>query len=257
MVNDDEGVSAMTDNSEAPEGSAGRRETLAGMIRAFKVFADLGYDYGANGHMTVRDPDEPGRYWINPLTVPFEGLTESDLVLVDESGQVVAGRHPIRVGGFLIQKALHEAREDANAVVHLHGVYTTAWASAGQLFEPVNQDARIFHGVQALYDEYPCGSIPLPEEGRRAAAALGPDNRLLFLRNHGVVTVGTTIAEAAWGFIAAERVAQVHLLLGLAGAPKLIATDLLDAWAERMTPEVRREDALVDYGRYERSVDHP
>lgn len=235
-------------------GTVRRREVLEQMVVAFRVFARLGYDYGANGHVTMRDPEADGLYWINPLTVPFSLLRPEDLVLVDDAGTILAGDHPIRLGGFLVQHALHAARGDAVAVVHLHGPYTTAWASLGRMLDPINQDARALHGLQALYDEYPCGSVPLPEEGRRAAASLGSDKKVLVLRNHGFMTMGETLAEAAWYFVAAERVAQAHFLVASVGGPKQIAEDLLDEWAARTGPAARAADARTDFARYEQEV---
>ncbi|MBT2440815.1 class II aldolase/adducin family protein [Streptomyces sp. ISL-36] len=198
----------------AEEERAYRKQRLAGALR---LFARFGYEEGVSGHLTARDPGLPDCFWVNPFGAPFAELTASDLLLVNGDGQVVHGTHHVNQAAFTVHAQVHRARPDVVAVAHTHSTYGRALAALGELIEPITQEACGFYRDHALFDAY-TGVAVDREEGRRIAAALGP-YKAIVLRNHGLLTVGSSVDAAAWWFIAMERCAQVQLTARAAGKP--------------------------------------
>lgn len=195
-----------------------RQERLAG---AFRLFARFGYDEGVAGHITARDPEYPNHFWVNPFGVHFGQIRVSDLVLVDECGEVIQGNYPVNTSAFAIHSRVHAARPDAVAAAHSHSMYGKAWASLGRLLDPITQDACAFYEDHGLFDDY-TGVVYETSEGDRIAQALGK-SKAVILRNHGLLTVGQTIDEAAWWFITMDRSCHAQLLAEAAGKPVRIA----------------------------------
>lgn len=191
-----------------------RKQRLAGALR---VFGRLGYDEGVAGHITVRDPGEPDTFWVNPFGVSFGRISVRDLVRVGSTGDVVEGTRPVNRGAFVIHSAIHERRPDVAAAAHAHSLHGRALAALGAPLRPVVQEACAFYDDQSLYTEYN-GLALEEEEGRRMAEALG-GNRAVVMQNHGVITVGQSIEEAAYWFVSFDRAAQVQLLAEAAGTP--------------------------------------
>lgn len=195
-----------------------RKQRLAGALR---LFGQFGFDEGAAGHITARDPELLDHFWVNPFGMNFKQIRVRDLILVDESGQVVDGTWPVNAAAFAIHSQIHGARPDVVAAAHAHSVYGRAWSTLRRPLDPLTQDACAFYGDHAVFGDY-TGAVLEIEEGKRLAHALG-GNKAVILSNHGLLTVGqTSVDEAAWWFITMERTCQVQLLAEAAGAPVLI-----------------------------------
>jgi ribulose-5-phosphate 4-epimerase/fuculose-1-phosphate aldolase len=195
-----------------------RKEQLAGALR---VFGRFGFGEGVAGHITVRDPEHPDMFWVNPFGMSFRHIRVSDLILVDHEGTVRHGNRPVNRAGFVIHSAVHAARPDVVAACHAHSAHGKAWSSLGRLLDPITQDACMLYEDHTVVTEG-AGAVVVDEESARLLAeGLGP-NRMCFHRNHGIFTVGATVAEAAWWFISTERNCQAQLLAEAAGTPTLI-----------------------------------
>lgn len=96
---------------------------------AFRYLSKQGFDEGIAGHISLRDPEHHDQFWINPLCKAFSTMKASDLVLVNEKGEILADGNqvPINPAGFMIHSAIHRARPDVNAAVHTHSVYGKAF----------------------------------------------------------------------------------------------------------------------------------
>ncbi|MFD4226029.1 class II aldolase/adducin family protein [Streptomyces sp. NPDC058545] len=199
------------------EERAYRKERLAGALR---LFAAYGYEDGVSGHITARDPEYTGCFWVNPFGAPFEGLVPDDLILVNGDGQVVEGRHHVNQAAFAVHAQVHRARPDVVAVAHTHSLHGRALSALGEFIEPITQESCAFYEDHAVYQAY-TGVVVDEEEGRRIAAALGP-RKAIILRNHGLLTVGDSVDAAAWWFVTMERSCQVQLTARAAGKPVLI-----------------------------------
>jgi ribulose-5-phosphate 4-epimerase/fuculose-1-phosphate aldolase len=133
---------------------------------------------------------------------------------------VVEGGRPVNAAAFAIHSQVHRARPDVVAAAHAHSLYGKSWSSLGRLLDPITQDACAFYGDHALFDDY-TGVVLDTEEGRRISGALGT-RKAVILRNHGLLTVGESVDEAAWWFLTMERSCQAQLLAEAAGTPVLI-----------------------------------
>jgi ribulose-5-phosphate 4-epimerase/fuculose-1-phosphate aldolase len=191
-----------------------RKERLAG---AFRLFSKFGFDEGVAGHITARDPELTDHFWVNPFGKHFSQIKVSDLLLVNSKGEVVEGDQPVNRAAVAIHTAVHAARPDVIAAAHAHSTYGKAWSALGRLLDPLTQDVCAFYGDHTLFDDF-TGVVLDAEEGQRIGRTLGP-HKAVILRNHGLLTVGHSVDEAAWWFISMERSCQVQLLAEAAGTP--------------------------------------
>src|SRR5438105_9357900 len=197
-----------------------RKERLAA---AFRLFSRFGFDEGVAGHITARDPELTDHFWVNPFGMHFSRIRASDLLLVNHHGEVVEGSWTVNQAAFAIHSQVHAARPDVIAAAHTHSTYGRAWSTQGRLLDPITQDVCAFYGDHALFDDY-TGVVLDVEEGKRIAHALG-EGKAIILRNHGLLTVGHSVDEAAWWFITMERSCQAQLMAEAAGAPVHINDD--------------------------------
>ncbi len=191
-----------------------RKQRLASV---FRVFAKFGFEEGVAGHVTARDPELADHFWVNPFGVAFSQVKASDLLLVDHAGNIVEGRYPLNHAAFAIHSRVHKARPDVIAAAHTHSLYGKTWSSLGRLLDPLTQDACAFYEDHALFNDF-TGVVLDTDEGDRIGEALG-DKKAVILQNHGLLTVGHTVEEAAWWFITMERTCQSQLLAEAAGTP--------------------------------------
>ncbi|MDO3509399.1 MULTISPECIES: class II aldolase/adducin family protein [Ralstonia solanacearum species complex] len=190
-----------------------RKQRLAA---AFRLFSRFGFDEGVAGHITARDPEVLDSFWVNPFGVHFSQVKVSNLIRCDHHGNVVEGDYPVNAAAFAIHSRVHQARPDAVAAAHSHSIYGRAWSTLGRKLDPLTQDVCAFYEDHALYDDFG-GVVVELDEGQRIAQALG-GNKAAILQNHGLLTVGKTVDEAAWWFITMERSCQVQLLAEAAAA---------------------------------------
>ncbi|MFF3518500.1 class II aldolase/adducin family protein [Streptomyces sp. NPDC002573] len=191
-----------------------RKQELAA---AFRVFGKLGFSEGVAGHITARDPEFPDTFWVNPFGMSFHQIKVSDLVRVDHEGNLLHGKRPVNRAAFCIHAEVHKARPDAVAAAHAHSLHGKAFSALGIPLAPLTQDACAFFEDQGLYADYR-GVVSDSDEGRRIGEALGPAKAVI-LKNHGLLTVGQSVAAAAWWFITMERSCQAQLLAMAAGTP--------------------------------------
>lgn len=193
---------------------------LEHMACAFRVFARHGYTEGMSGHISVMDPIETDAMWMNPIAVHFGMLKASDMMLIRlDDGEIIGGNRtrPTNKAGVFIHAAIHKARPDIGAVCHTHTIYGKAWSTFARPLEMLNQDVCDLFQAHSVYAQY--GGIVLgEEEGEKMAEALGPKGKGLILMNHGLLTVGETVDEAAFLFRLMEKSCQVQLLAEAAAA---------------------------------------
>jgi ribulose-5-phosphate 4-epimerase/fuculose-1-phosphate aldolase len=190
------------------------------MAAAFRLFDRFGFNEGVAGHLTARDPEDPNLFWVNPFGMSFGLISASDLILCDHEGNVVEGDWPVNRAAFVIHSQVHQARPDITAAAHTHSTFGRAFSTLGKLLSPITQDSCAFYEDHNLFDDF-TGVVVDLEEGKRIAHALG-SAKACILRNHGLLTGGQTVDEAAWWFITMERTCQVQLVAEAAGTPVLI-----------------------------------
>jgi len=198
-----------------------RKQQLAGALR---VFGKFGFSEGVAGHITARDPEKTDHFWVNPFGVSFNQMKVSDLILVNEEGEIVEGKHTLlNKAAFAIHSRIHIARPDVIAAAHSHSVYGKAWSCLGRHLDPITQDACAFFEDHSIYDDYQ-GVVQDSSEGDAIAKALG-DKKAAVLMNHGLLTTGHSVEEAAWWFITMERSCQAQMAAESTGTQLRLISD--------------------------------
>jgi ribulose-5-phosphate 4-epimerase/fuculose-1-phosphate aldolase len=190
---------------------------LAACYRLVELF---GFSDLVFNHVTAKVPGEHQRYLINHYGLAYEEITASNLVKIDLEGRIVdPGPYEINPAGFVIHSAIHAAREDAGCVLHTHSLAATAVACLPEGFVPMTQGGFQFH-ERIAYHDYEGFALDEAEK-KRLVADLGARNAML-LRNHGVLTIGRSIAEAFRRLYFLEQACAVQLQVMQAGrAPRL------------------------------------
>jgi ribulose-5-phosphate 4-epimerase/fuculose-1-phosphate aldolase len=161
-------------------------------------------------HSTVRVPGEPGHFLINPYGYRWEEITASSLVKIDVDGNKVGNSpHRVNPAGFTIHSAVHMARHDAAAVIHTHTRAGMAVSALKEGLLPITQMALSFYGRVGIHD-YEGIALDL-DERQRIIADLGAKNCALLLRNHGLLAVGRSVAEAFQTIFYLERACEVQV----------------------------------------------
>lgn len=193
-----------------PEAEARVRIELAA---AYRLVALYGWDDLIFTHLSVRVPDSP-HFLINPYGLLFEEITASNLVKIDVDGNKVDDcPHHVNPAGFVIHSAIHQARVDAHAVIHLHTEDGQAVSAQAHGLLPLTQTAMLIID-EIAYHTYEGVALELAERERLVADLR--DKHALLLRNHGTLTVGETVADAFIRMYFLERAcsAQVRALAG-------------------------------------------
>ena len=215
-------------NLYPPKFSSVNRERIDRKNRltaTFRLFGKFGFDEGVAGHVTVRDPEFSDHFWVNPFGVSFKQMKVSDLILVNHDGDIVEGKHSLlNQAAFAIHSRIHMNLPHVTAAAHTHSVYGKAWSSLGRLLDPITQDSCAFYDDHVLFDDF-SGVVLDVSEGDRISKALDK-NKAAILQNHGLLTVGNTVDEAAWWYITMERSCQAQLLAEAAGKPKMIRPEI-------------------------------
>lgn len=189
------------------------REDLAA---AYRLVALYGMDDSIYTHISARVPGTEDQFLINPFGMLFRDITASSLVKIDLDGRLVGpSEHDVNPAGFTIHSAVHAARHDAACVLHTHTVAGVAVSSLADGLQPCNQWALQFHR-RVTYHAFE-GIALDHEERERLVADLGPTSRALILRNHGLVTLGRSVAEAFVLMHNLERACRVQVAIQSTG----------------------------------------
>ena len=185
------------------------------LAAAYRLIAYHGWDDLIFTHLSARIPGPEHHFLLNPYNLMFEEVTASSLVKVDLQGNPVDPTPFItNPAGFTIHSAVHMSREDANAVIHLHTPPGQAVAAHGDGLLPLTQTAMLVRGDLAFHDYE--GVATDHDERERIVADLGTKNAML-LRNHGTLSVGTTVGEAFIRIYFLERACQAQIFALSAG----------------------------------------
>jgi ribulose-5-phosphate 4-epimerase/fuculose-1-phosphate aldolase len=185
------------------------------LAAAYRLVAHYGWDDLIFTHLSARIPGPEHHFLLNPYSLMFEEVTASSLVKVDMDGNAVDPTPFItNAAGFTIHSALHMAREDAHAVMHLHTPHGQAVSAHAEGLLPLTQTAMLIRGDLA-YHEYEGVAVDLAER-ERLIADIG-DKGAMLLRNHGTLTVGETVAEAFLRLYFLERACEAQILALSAG----------------------------------------
>ncbi|PHH63367.1 hypothetical protein CDD81_6064 [Ophiocordyceps australis] len=202
-----------------------RKHIVVHMAAVFRNWARCGYTEGISGHISVRDPEFEGLIWMNPIGKHFALMNARDMLCLRiDNGDIVGGNRsrPANKPGYYIHSELHKARHDIHAICHAHTMAGRAWAAFGRPLDMITQDICDLYGVVAAEGEY-TGIVTAEQEGQLIAQALGPRGKAAILLNHGLISVGQTVDEAAFLFGLLDRSCDIQLRVeaACAGNPEL------------------------------------
>ena len=202
------------------------------LAACYRLVAAYGWSDLVFTHISARIPGPEHHFLINPYGLMFDEITASSLVKVDQQcNKLIDSPFPVNPAGFVIHSAVHEAREDAGCVIHTHtraGVAVSAQA-AGVL--PISQQSTFVLGSLA-YHAYE-GVAFRDEEKPRLQADLGEAN-FLMLRNHGLLTVGKTIADAFLSMYTFENTCRIQIDAQAGGALTEVNPQIVSGVAQAM-----------------------
>lgn len=185
------------------------------LAAAYRLVAHYGWDDLIFTHLSARIPGPEHHFLLNPYNLMFEEVTASSLVKVDVHGNAVDPSPFItNPAGFTIHSAIHMAREDAHAVIHLHTPHGQAVSAHGEGLLPLTQTAMLIRD-EVAYHDYEGVAVDL-DERERIVADLGSKGAML-LRNHGTLAVGETVGEAFLRIYFLERACLAQILALSAG----------------------------------------
>jgi ribulose-5-phosphate 4-epimerase/fuculose-1-phosphate aldolase len=192
-------------------------------------------------HISLRLPGPDHHFLINPYGLLFEEITASSLVRVDLDGDPVdAPGARVNPAGFVIDSAIHRVREDALCVLHTHSRAGCAVAALEEGLLPVNQMSLEFYD-RVSYHDYEGIALNLDEQ-KRLAADLGGCNALI-LRNHGLLTVGSTAAQAFLRMFYLDKACEIQVTAAAAGTLRLPPPEVCEFTARQFEGTVEG-----DYG---------
>ncbi len=183
------------------------------LAAAYNLIDHFGMSDSIYTHISARLPGVHDRFLINPYGTRFSEVTASNLVTIDLDGKIL--EDPFGMGanpaGFTIHSAVHAARPDAQCALHTHTVAGVAISSTKEGILPLNQWSMQFY-QQVSRHPYEGIALNLAER-ERLVQDLGPDNKVLILDNHGLMTLGDTVGEAFTLMYNLERSCQTQLAI--------------------------------------------
>lgn len=193
------------------------------LAAAYRLVAVHGWDDLVFTHISARVPGPEHHFLINPYGMMFEEITASSLVKVDLEGRIVMqSDYHINPAGFTIHSAVHAAREDALCVMHLHTDCGIAVSAQKEGLLPISQQS-LFVLASLGYHDYE-GLALNDEEKPRLVSDLG-NKTFLILRNHGLLTVGPSVADGFLSMFLLERACRIQILAQSGGSTLIPISD--------------------------------
>ncbi|APG62132.1 class II aldolase [Sphingorhabdus lutea] len=210
-------------NSKYSEAEWAARQQLAA---CYRIFAMFGWDELIFNHITVKLPDQEGAFLINPYGMHFGEVTASSLIKIDIDGNKLDADNPwfVNKAGFVQHSLFHRVLPDAHAIIHTHTTATMAVCSVEGGLQPSNFYACNFIGQIAYHDFE--GVTVREEEGERLVKNLG-DKRIMMLKNHGPVVMGTSLPDAFLKFWALQRACEIQLATASMGKPIIVPDEVI------------------------------
>ena len=223
------------------------------LTTALRTAVRHGLNEGVCNHFSITVPGREDLFLVNPQGLHWSEITPADLVMADGAGNIIEGRYPVEPTAFYIHARVHASNPRAKVVLHTHMPYATALTSIrdGRI-EMCSQNALRYWNRIAYDDAYAGLALSNDEGDRMCRAMAGRD--ILFLRNHGVIVSGPSVAETYDDLYYRERAALVQVLARQTGRP-LHTVD--DALAERTARQMAGEaqQALLHFESLKRMLD--
>lgn len=171
-------------------------------------FAHLGYITNSSGQISVRDSNNPQRWWTFPLGVNYKKCSPKDLIAVD---QHIHPSHRVNFAAAALHNEIYKTRLDVNAILHYHPKNIVAWSTTHLPLPLLTQESGVFYNDIA-YVPFE-GIVESLQESKRVVNLIGSTNTAL-LFNHGAITLGKSLKSAAYRLILLEQCCETALLAG-------------------------------------------
>ena len=213
------------------------------LTTALRAAVRHGLNEGVCNHFSMAVPGRPDLFLVNPQGLHWSEVTPSDIVMADGDGNILEGKHPVEATAFYIHARIHAGNPKAAVVLHTHMPYVTALTSIrdGRL-EMCSQNA-LRYWDRIAYDEAYGGVALSNDEGERMCRAMA-GKEILFLRNHGVIVSGLTVAQAYDDLYYLERAAMVQVLAMQTGRPLHNVSDEMAAHTNRQMAGESQQSVL-------------
>ena len=219
------------------------REAKIHLAAAHRLAVLHELEEGIDNHFTVTVPGTNDRYLILPFGLHWSEARASDMIVFDESGKTLEGEGEVELSAQCIHAPIHRIT-GARVVLHTH----QTWAVALNMLKdnrlvPASQTAAFFHN-RVAYDDTYTGTADTLEEGERLAKLIG-DKHTMFMKNHGVLVVGDTVAQAYKRLYKLERICRAQVLAMSTGRP-------LEVLSEDIVRQVQTEPEFDRHSRSDR-----
>jgi len=213
------------------------REAKIHLAAAHRLAVLHELEEGIDNHFTVTLPGTEDRYLVLPFGLHWSEARASDLIVFDEAGNTLEGEGIVELSAQCIHGPIHRIT-GARVVLHTH----QTWALALNMLDdnrliPASQSAAFFHG-RVAYDDHYGGTADEPAEGERLGR-LVDDKHTVFMKNHGVLVVGETMAQAYRRLYMLERVCRAQVLAMSSGRPLSALPDAVIAQVQAPAPQDR------------------
>lgn len=213
-------------------------QTRVDLAACYRLVADFGWSDLIFTHITARVPGTEDQFLINPYGMMFDEITASSLVKIDLDGnKIEESPFPVNPAGFTIHSAIHAVRHDAQCVLHVHSVNGVAVSAQKNGLLPISQQS-IFVLSNLAYHDYE-GVALNAEEKPRLVADLG-DKNYLMLRNHGLLTLGKTIADAFVNMYVFEAACMIQVRAQSGGSELIPIPSSILAGAQQQVKAVTK-----------------
>lgn len=205
--------------------SAEEWQARVDLAAAYRLVALYRWDDLVFTHISARVPGHHDQFLINPYGLLFDEITASSLVKIDtQANKLMPSPYQVNPAGFTIHSAVHAGREDAGCVMHVHELNGVAVSAQKDGLLPLSQHS-MFPLVSLAYHDYE-GIALLEDEKPRLQHDLG-DKRCLILRNHGLLTVGRTVADAFLSMYMLVAACRIQLMAQAGGELTQISDKIL------------------------------
>jgi len=242
------------DTGRKPACNEAEWEVRQQLAACYRIFDHLGWSESVYNHISVRVPGEDNAFLINPYGLLYSEVCASNLVKIDIDGNILdESLYPVNKAGFTQHSHFHRHLDWAHAICHTHTTETMAVCALEGGLQPSNLYACAFTGQLAYHDFE--GITVHSEEAERLLKNLG-DKRILMLKNHGPVIMGSTIPEIFFTHWALQRACEIQVTTLSMGKPLLVPDDVLAAHQRDLNQvELPGGPGAADFAAWVRKVD--
>jgi L-fuculose-phosphate aldolase len=193
------------------------------IVEIFRMLNEKGLSYGITGNISIRIPNE-NLFLITPSGLKKATLKIDDILIINENGEIVEGKRNPSIET-LIHLAIYKKRNDVNAIIHAHPIYSSVFAVIGIGIAPIVEEMILYTGGEIKVAKYaPSGTEEL---ANNVIEALN-NRKAVLLMNHGIITCGKDLDDAFDVLICVERVAKIYLLSKIIGEPKILPKEIIE-----------------------------